>query len=435
MTIAERIKTTTPRKVRVAYWDNARWLAITLVVIGHAILKLIADSDTAYTLYLFIYLFHVPVFVTVCGYFAKAQPPGYRGVKRLLTDIVFPYLVFETVWSLIDWAVRGKLSLDYTTASWTLWFLIALGIWRVALPYLVMLRFPMAFALVISVAAGYLHNVDSTLALARVAGLLPFFVLGWRLRHWNITKRWIQLRSAVAWRWRAGAVAVFGIVLFFLGAYIDVWRDLLIRRFLLYDEQYDSFGYDQWWAGGVRILVLAMGALLTLAFLTLVPRRKVVFTTWGAATMYIYLLHTFFLYPLRESGVLDHQPSPFVLIGMILLAIAISVFLSQPFIKKAFHWVIEPDFPWLFRKQALAQIPPPSAPDVPVPPGTVLLNDEEHRIPAVTAGRGRGEAQGATVPRDSTAAAARADTPTATPAGADTRTAAPAEKAARDGSA
>jgi hypothetical protein len=124
-----------------------------------------------------------------------------------------------------------------------------------------------------------------------------------------------------------------------------------------------------------------------------------------------------------------------VLIGMILLAIAISVFLSQPFIKKAFHWVIEPDFPWLFRKQALAQIPPPSAPDVPVPPGTVLLNDEEHRIPAVTAGRGRGEAQGATVPRDSTAAAARADTPTATPAGADTRTAAPAEKAARDGSA
>jgi hypothetical protein len=140
--------------------------------------------------------------------------------------------------------------------------------------------------------------------------------------------------------------------------------------------------------------------------------------------MYIYLLHTFFLYPLRESGVLDHQPSPFVLIGMILLAIAISVFLSQPFIKKAFHWVIEPDFPWLFRKQALAQIPPPSAPDVPVPPGTVLLNDEEHRTPTVAAGPGRGEAQAMTVPRDIASAAAGADTATATPA----------EKAARDGS-
>ncbi len=374
MTIAERIKTTTRRRERVAYWDNARWLAITLVVIGHAILKLIADSDTAYTLYLFIYLFHVPVFVTVSGYFAKAQPPGYRGVKRLLTDIVFPYVIFETVWSLINWAVTGKLSLDYTTASWTLWFLLALGVWRVALPYLVMLRFPLLFALFISVAAGYLDHVDSTLALARTAGLLPFFVFGWKLRRWGVTRRWLRLRTAVVWRWRACAIGLFGVVMFFLGFYIDVWRDLLIRRFLLYDEQYGTFGYDQWWAGAVRLLMIGIGAVLTLAFLTLVPRRRMAFTAWGAATMYIYLLHSFFLYPLRQFGLLDHQPSPWVLVGMIALAVAISVFLSQPFIKRAFHWVIEPDFPWLFRKQVLAQIPPPSAPDVPVPPGTVLLD-------------------------------------------------------------
>ncbi|HWD61738.1 MAG TPA: acyltransferase family protein [Humibacter sp.] len=376
MTIAERIKTTTPRRARLAYWDNARWLAITLVVIGHAILKLIADSDSAYTAYLFIYLFHVPVFVTVSGYFAKSQPPGYRGLKRLLTDIVFPYIIFETVWSLINWWGTGKFSLDYTTASWTLWFLIALGVWRVTLPYLVMLRYPMVFALVISVAAGYLDNVDSTLALARTAGLLPFFVFGWKLRRFSGTRRWLELRSAVAWRWRAGAIVLFGLVLLFLALYIDVWRDLLIRRFLLYDEQYDSFGYEQWWAGAVRLLMIAIGMLLTIAFLTLIPRRRVVFTAWGAATMYIYLLHSFFLYPLRQFGLLDHQKSPWVLVGMILLAIAISAFLAQPFIKKAFHWVIEPDFPWLFRKQALAQIPPPSAPDVPVPPGTLLIDAE-----------------------------------------------------------
>ncbi|QDZ16504.1 acyltransferase family protein [Humibacter ginsenosidimutans] len=373
MTIAERIATTTPRKARVAYWDNARWLAITLVVIGHAILKLIAHSDAAYTLYLFIYLFHVPVFVTVSGYFAKAQPPGYRGLKRLLTDIVFPYVIFETVWSLIDWAATGKLSLDYTTASWTLWFLIALGVWRVALPYLVMLRYPLVFAILISVAAGYLDNVDSTLALSRTAGLLPFFVFGWKLRHWSITKRWLQLRTAVAWRWRAGSIVLFGLVLLFLGAHIGLWRDLLIRRFLLYDEQYDSFGYDQWWAGAVRLLMIGVGALLTLAFLALVPRRRTMFTAWGAATMYIYLLHSFFLYPLRQFGLLDgHKPS-WVLAGVIVLSVGISVLLSQPFIRRAFHWVIEPDYPWLFRRQALAQLPPPAAPDVPVPPGTVLV--------------------------------------------------------------
>jgi len=360
------------QKRRVPFWDNARWVAITLVVIGHAILKLIAHSDAAYTTYLFIYLFHVPVFVTVAGYFAKSGPPGYRQLKRLLTDIVFPYVIFETVWSLINWGVSGTLSLDYTTASWTLWFLIALGVWRVALPYLVMLRYPMAFALLISVAAGYLDNVDSTLALDRIAGLLPFFVFGWKLRHVRITDRWLALRSAVVWRWRVGSLLLFVGVATTLAVGIGTWRDLLIRRFLLYDEQYDTFGYEQWWAGAIRLLMIAIGMLLTLAFLTLMPRRRTFFSAWGAATLYIYLLHSFFLYPIRESGVLDRQTSPWWLIGMIVLAIGISALLSQPFVRRVFHPVIEPDAAWLFRREALAAVPPPGAPDdAPKPHGTV----------------------------------------------------------------
>jgi fucose 4-O-acetylase-like acetyltransferase len=338
---------------RVPYWDNARWVAITLVVIGHALLKLISGSDTAYSTYLFIYLFHVPVFVCVSGYFAKSGPPTMRSIKRLLTDIVFPYIIFETVWSLINWWTTGKFSLDYTTASWTLWFLIALGVWRVTLPYLVMLRFPLLFSILISVAAGYLDNVDSTLALSRTAGLLPFFVFGWRLRRSGITEKWLALPTAVVWRWRAGALALFLGVAIALGAGIGTWRDLLIRRFLLYDEQYDSFGYEEWWAGAVRLAMIAIGLVLCIAFLILIPRRHTVFTAWGAATMYIYLLHSFLLYPLRQSGVLDKQTSPLVLIGVILLAIAISVFLSQPFIRKIFHPVIQPKAAWLFRKEAL----------------------------------------------------------------------------------
>ena len=49
-----------PQKRRVPLWDNARWIAITLMVVGHAILKLISESDAAYAMYLFIYAFHVP---------------------------------------------------------------------------------------------------------------------------------------------------------------------------------------------------------------------------------------------------------------------------------------------------------------------------------------------------------------------------------------
>lgn len=340
-------------KRRVPYWDNARWVAIALVVVGHAILKLIASSDTAYSTYLFIYLFHVPVFVAVSGYFAKTGPPNARQLKRLLTDIVFPYFIFETVWSLINWAVSGTLSLDYATASWTLWFLIALGIWRVVMPYLVMLRYPLIFSIILSVGVGYLGSVDSTLAMSRTIGLLPFFVFGWKIRRSGITERWLALRTAVIWRWRVASIVVFAAVAVTLTVGIGTWRDLLIRRFLLYDEQYDSFGYEQWWAGAVRLLMLGIGMLLTVAFLTLIPRRHTFFTAWGAATMYIYLLHSFFLYPIRESGILDKQTNPLWLIGMIVFALLVAALLSQRFVRRIFHPVIQPDASWLFRKEAL----------------------------------------------------------------------------------
>ncbi len=46
---------------RVPFWDNARWIAITLVVVGHGILPQIGEDDAAYSVYLIIYSFHMPV--------------------------------------------------------------------------------------------------------------------------------------------------------------------------------------------------------------------------------------------------------------------------------------------------------------------------------------------------------------------------------------
>ena len=344
--------TTPTQKRRLPLWDNARWIAITLMVIGHAILKLISESDVSYAVYLFIYAFHVPLFVGVSGYFAKSGAPGTRQLQRLLTDIVFPYLIFETIWTVVRWMLGHRFWLDYSTASWTLWFLIALTLWRLTLPYLVLLRYPLLISVIISVGAGYLPAIDSTFALSRTLGLLPFFVFGWHLRQWQITGRWLTLRSAVVWRWRAGALALFGGLLLVIFANIETLRALKIRRFVLYDSAYSTFGYDQIWAGGIRLLLIGLACALIVAFLVLTPRRQTWFTALGAATMYIYLLHSFLLYPVRESGVLS-GPQPFwVLPGLIVLSIGISILLSQKFVKRIFRPLVEPRARWLFRTEA-----------------------------------------------------------------------------------
>ncbi|MBG6212765.1 MAG: acyltransferase family protein [Cryobacterium sp.] len=340
--------TTHPQKRRVPLWDNARWIAITLVVVGHAILKLIGEADSAYTMYLFIYAFHVPVFVAVSGYFAKSGPPGALQMQRLLTDLVFPYIIFETIWTALRWILGGTLVLDYSTASWTLWFFLALLLWRIALPYLVLLRYPLTISIMISIGAGYLSNIDGTFALSRTLGLLPFFVFGWKLRQWLLTDTWLELRAGLVWRWRAGALGLFGLLYLLIGLNIETLRILQVRRFLLYDESYATFDYSEFWAGGIRLAVMLLAFALIVAFLMLIPRRTTWFTDLGAATMYIYLLHTFVLYPLRETGVLDGPQPGWVLPGMIALSVVISIVLSLPVVRRLVRPLVEPKARWLF---------------------------------------------------------------------------------------
>lgn len=352
---------TPPQKRRVPLWDNARWIAVTFVVIGHAILKLIGEADVAYTMYLFIYAFHVPVFVAVSGYFAKSGPSGTRQMHRLLTDIVFPYVVFETIWTVLRWVLGGKFVLDYSTASWTLWFLIALLIWRIALPYLVLLRYPLTISIMISIGAGYISSIDGTFTLARTLGLLPFFVFGWKLRQWLVSDTWLQLRAGLVWRWRAAALGLFALLYVLIGLNIDMLRALQVRRFLLYDESYATFDYSEFWAGGIRLAVMLIAFALIVAFLLLIPRRKTWFTDFGAATMYIYLLHTFVLYPLREMGMLDGPQPVWVLPAMIALSVLISIVLSLPGLRRLFRPLVEPRLRWLFRPTATT------------PTGTIVL--------------------------------------------------------------
>jgi len=338
-------------KRRVPLWDNARWIAVTLVVVGHGILPLIAEDDAAYSVYLFIYSFHVAVFVVVSGYFTKSGPPNARALRVILTDVVFPYLIFETIWTVIRWLTTGSFSLDYTTASWTLWFLLALAMWRIALPYLVLLRYPLLIAIVISIGAGYTEAIDSTLALTRTFGMLPFFVFGWKLRQWQITDRWLDLRPGVVWRWRAGAIALLAAVLAVMPLAIDTWRDIGLRRFMLYDDSYMAIGYDEPWSGLIRLVLLGSAMLMAVAFLTLMPRGAHWFTPYGQATMTIYLLHSFVLYPIRESDMLAGEQPWWALAVMIVFCVGVSILLSQPLVVRLFRPLVQPRARWLFRPE------------------------------------------------------------------------------------
>ena len=343
------------QKARVPFWDNARFACIVLVVLGHAIQRLTYDSDIALALYLLVYAFHMPAFAIISGYFSKAESPNRRQMARVVTDILVPYVIFEGLWTLTKWIVEGQANPNLTEPSWTLWFLLALGIFRLVLPYLALLRWPLLWTVVISIGAGYVANIDSTLSLSRTLGLLPFFTLGWWLREHDIVAR-LGLLRARPWWVPTASTALLAVAGWAAWYFVDVWRDMNLREWLFYDENYSSLGGTDWWAGGVRLALMAVALVLSAAFFALLPRRTHWWTQFGQFTMYVYLLHSFVLYPFRESGVLrDLDPTwiwlPIVIVASVLIALGLA---TKP-VRTLFRPLVEPRPGWLFADPTLAR--------------------------------------------------------------------------------
>ncbi len=350
--------TSPPPRTRVPFWDNARFGAIVLVVFGHAIQRLTYDSDAAEALYLLVYAFHMPLFALIAGFFSSSAEPTRRRMARLFTDLIAPYVIFETLWTITQFLVTGRTNLDPAQPSWTLWFLLALALFRLVLPYLALLRAPVVWALAISVVAGYLPSIDSTFSVSRFLGLLPFFTLGWWLREHDVIARAGPLTTRPLWlRATAAGVLVGAGVLAF--AFVDAWRDVHLGTWFFFVDAYADLDAPQWWAGAVRLAIIALALVLMTAFLLLIPRRETSWTHLGRYTMYVYLLHTFVLYPFRQSGVLRGlEPMwlwiPVVAVASVLIAVALS---SRP-VRRLTRPLVEPRMPWLFRDRELGAATP-----------------------------------------------------------------------------
>ncbi|WP_345802088.1 acyltransferase family protein [Microbacterium sp. AZCO] len=341
-------------KRRVPFWDNARFACIVLVVLGHATQRLTYDSDVALSLYLLVYAFHMPAFAIISGYFSKSGAPTRRQMARVLTDILLPYVIFESLWTLLKFIVEGSATPNLTKPSWTLWFLLALGIFRLVLPYLALLRWPLLWTIVISIGAGYFSNIDSTLSLSRTLGLLPFFTLGWWLKEHGIVDRF-QLLARRAWWVFPAAIATFAVAGWAAWFFVDDWRAMNLDDWLFYDDNYSALGGTEWWAGGVRLALMLVAVVLSTAFFALVPRGTHWWTHFGQYTMYVYLLHSFVLYPFRESGALRGlDPTwlwlPIIVVASVLIALGLA---TRP-VRRVFRPLVEPRPAWLFADPSLA---------------------------------------------------------------------------------
>jgi fucose 4-O-acetylase-like acetyltransferase len=81
-------------KERIHYFDNAKFILIFFVVLGHLISPYSYDNQLLSAIYKWIYTFHMPAFILISGYFAKSiKKKGYVG--KLYKKLLITYLNYS----------------------------------------------------------------------------------------------------------------------------------------------------------------------------------------------------------------------------------------------------------------------------------------------------------------------------------------------------
>lgn len=312
--------------------DNAKMTLVTLVVVGHAWV-LLPPSDVRDTAYHALYAWHVPAFVVLTGYLSRSFAWTLPRIRTLLLTVAVPYLVFEAAMALFRTTVGGE-DLDrlFIDPHWPMWYLAALFLWRLVTPVFLRTPHPLAVAVAISLAGGFVGG--DVLDIARTTGLLPFFVLGLVVRHEHL----VRLRSR-GWR----MVGVLGVV----GTTVAAWflHAPLSMELLYWRSTYAEAGFGDLTGPLARGTLLVVAGVTAAGVLALVPRRAGWFTALGPATLIVYLFHGFVVKSVEYvPGALawaTHLPVS-GLVVVTVAAVAVALLLAAPPVARGLNPAIDP---------------------------------------------------------------------------------------------
>ena len=321
---------------RSKYFDNAKFILIFLVVFGHVISPLKENDGVLFTLYTFIYLFHMPAFIFISGYFSKGfKRKGY--FRKTVKKILIPYLIFQFLYS-VFYYLSGKedtLQFNLFQPHWTLWFLLSLFCWNGLLYLFSRLKWKgVLISVVLGMTVGYIDQIGSFLSLSRTFVFFPYFLIGFLLNG-------DQLKKFIKGKY-SPLLGILVIAVTFV--YFSFGFPENALPWLLGDRSYVAMGMDQPNAGLYRGVQYLLTILVIFGFLTFIPQFHFKLTKIGERTLYIYLFHGFIIKSLTllipNHGLTVISEHYLILVCFSFL---VCLFLGSYLVKKYTKPIVEPN--------------------------------------------------------------------------------------------
>ncbi len=302
-------------------YDHAKLILIFLVVLGHIIEPFISKSRGLEGIFNFIYLFHMPAFIFISGYFTKGKLTFRTGLKLSLD-----YFVLFIMIQLVFVAVMKGIGIDQyqfltVQPAYIYWYLFAMFVWSLMLPAALWLGRSVKIGIgrvflvsvLVALGAGYIDQIGWAWSLSRIVVFFPFFVLGYYFK----SRGWI-IYQVFPNRWMALAVMLAGALMMW------IWPDLFQFNLLSGANSYAKIGLND--TGLIVRLVLYLTQwMMIMAFFTLLPKRPFVLSHLGTKTLTIYIFHGFIVKGLIASAYFNELTMGKVLLLPILAVVLVIV--------------------------------------------------------------------------------------------------------------
>ncbi|NLK24639.1 MAG: acyltransferase family protein [Clostridiales bacterium] len=164
-------------KNRNLIFDNLKGFLILCVIVGNSLEYTEPHSINLHYLILILYLFHMPLFAFISGYFYEHSS---RSIKEMISKIIFLYIFFQIFYYFFEKFLFKSPGIDIELfyPQWTLWYLLTLSCLYVICSFISNKKIWLISSFVIALIIGYDTSVGTHISLSRTFFFLPIFILG-----------------------------------------------------------------------------------------------------------------------------------------------------------------------------------------------------------------------------------------------------------------
>lgn len=292
--------------------DSLKFVLIFIVILGHLLGEYLNQSHVNLMMRNFIYLFHMPLFVFVSGYFSKNLNfrKGRKGLFKLLEifiTIQVLVLIFKLINDTISWS-------DIITPWWIMWYLVSLIYWRLIV--MLLPKFPLYISFIISLLSGFVFFIGYPFSLSRTLVFLPFFILGYYAKNEHLE----YLRNIPK------ALCASFLLMVMIGLYF-----IQFNLHSITSGAVSYFAFSSPFIGlAARLGFIILAISMSICFINLVPTQKT-FTKLGKDTLLFYIYHGFIVIFIHYIfRCLDYTPNLAIMV-IISVLVVLMIYLFSKF--------------------------------------------------------------------------------------------------------